>query len=244
MHVGVLGGGLQGCCIAIALAERGLRVTLFDRNDALLSRTAVANEGKIHLGYMYAGDPTFSTAKTMMTGAFAFAPFFERHLGRPAQTLAVSAPATYVVHRNSQHSVEAVSAYLSTVHRLITEYAESRGGAYFGKKLSAALRLWSAAEIESEFDSTIALAAFGSPEIAIDPVDLASRLRAFMAAHPKIEIRCNRNVVAAEQEDQAILVVSDGPEGPARNRYDHVVNALWDGRLGLNEIVGLRTNRP
>jgi glycine/D-amino acid oxidase-like deaminating enzyme len=244
MHVGVLGGGLQGCCIALALAERGLRVTLFDRNDALLSRTAVANEGKIHLGYMYAGDPTFSTAKTMMTGAFAFAPFFERHLGRPAQTLAVSAPATYVVHRNSQHSVEVVSAYLNTVHGLITEYAESRGGSYFGKKLSATLRPWSAAEIESEFDSTIALAAFGSPEIAIDPVDLASRLRAFMAAQPKIEIRCNRNVVAAALEDQAILVVSDGPEGPARNRYDHVVNALWDGRLGLNEIVGLRTNRP
>ena len=118
MHVGVLGGGLQGCCIALALAERGLKVTLFDRNDALLSRTAVANEGKIHLGYMYVGDSTLSTAKTMMTGAFAFAPFFERHLGRPAQFLAVSDPATYVVHRDSQHGVEAIAAYLSTVHGL------------------------------------------------------------------------------------------------------------------------------
>ena len=131
---------MQGCCIALTLAERGLEVTLFDRNDALLSRTAVANEGKIHLGYMYAGDSTLSTAKTMMTGAFAFAPFFERHLGCPAQTLAVSDPAIYVVHRDSQQTVEAVSAYLSTVHGLIIEYAESRGAAYFGKKLSAALR--------------------------------------------------------------------------------------------------------
>ena len=78
MHVGVLGGGLQGCCIALALAERGLEVTLFERNDTLLSRTAVANEGKIHLGYMYAGDSTLSTARTMMIGAFAFSPFFEQ----------------------------------------------------------------------------------------------------------------------------------------------------------------------
>ena len=80
MRVEVLGGGLQGCCAALALAERAAKVTLFDKKDALLSRAAVANEGKIHLGYMYAGDPTLSTAKTMMAGALSFAPFFERHL--------------------------------------------------------------------------------------------------------------------------------------------------------------------
>ena len=49
MRVGVLGGGLQGSYIALALAERGVEVILFDKNDTLLSRTAVANEGKIHL---------------------------------------------------------------------------------------------------------------------------------------------------------------------------------------------------
>ena len=81
--VGVLGGGLQGCCTAIALAARRVRVTLFDKNDALLRRAAIANEGKIHLGYMYAGDPSLSTAKTMMAGTLAFAPFLERHLGPP-----------------------------------------------------------------------------------------------------------------------------------------------------------------
>ena len=81
MQVAVLGGGLQGCCTALALAESGVRVTLFDRNEQLLSRAAVANEGKIHLGYMYAGDPSLSTARTMMRGALAFAPFFARHLG-------------------------------------------------------------------------------------------------------------------------------------------------------------------
>jgi succinate dehydrogenase/fumarate reductase flavoprotein subunit len=79
MRVGVLGGGLQGCSAALALAERGAEVVLFDKNNTLLSRTAVANEG-VHLGYMCAGDPTLSTAKTMMTGALSFAPFLERYL--------------------------------------------------------------------------------------------------------------------------------------------------------------------
>src|SRR5262249_4319111 len=93
MRVGVLGGGLQGCCTALALAERGAGVILFDKNDALLSRAAVANEGKIHLGYMYSGDSTLSTTKTMMTGALSFAPFLERYLARPAQSFSVSLPA-------------------------------------------------------------------------------------------------------------------------------------------------------
>src|SRR6516164_7961054 len=158
MRVGVLGGGLQGCCVAVALAERAVKVTLFDKNDALLSRTAVANEGKIHLGYMYAGDPTLSTAKTMMAGALAFAPFLERYLARPGQSFSLSVPATYIIHRDSQQSVENVCAYLKTVHRLINEAADGRKQAYFGKNLSAPLRHWSAAEKATEFDPENALA--------------------------------------------------------------------------------------
>jgi len=93
MHVGILGGGMQGCCCALALAERGAKVTMFDRNDQLLSRAAVANEGKIHLGYMYANDPSHSTARMMMKGALAFAPFMARHLEIAAESLSVSQPA-------------------------------------------------------------------------------------------------------------------------------------------------------
>ena len=91
MHVGILGGGMQGCCCALALAERGVGVTLFDRKNQLLSRAAVANEGKF--GYMYANDPSLSTARMMMNGALAFAPFIARHLEIAAESLNVSQPA-------------------------------------------------------------------------------------------------------------------------------------------------------
>ena len=244
MRVGVLGGGLQGCCAALALAERSAKVTLFDKNDALLSRAAVANEGKIHLGYMYAGDPTLSTAKTMMAGALAFAPFFDRYLGQPAQSFSVSDPATYVVHRDSQQSAEEIFAYLRTTHALINEAAEGRSRAYFGKDLRAELRPWSAAEREAEFDPATALAAFSTPEIAINPLTLARTVGECIAAHPLIEVRCNRTIVGAEEERDGICVLSEGQDGLCRDRFDHVVNALWDGRLGLNEALGYRASRP
>ena len=244
MRVAVLGGGLQGCCTALALAERRLRVTLFDKNEALLTKAAIANEGKIHLGYMYAGDPTLSTAKTMLAGALAFAPFLERYLGKPAHSFSVSVPATYIVHRDSQHSAEIVCAYFEAVHALIQEAAEGRKGAYFGKDLHAPLRPWPVAEKAAEFDPEIAVAAVSTPEIAINPVALAQIIRDCIAAHPLIEVRCGHNVLAAEIERNQICVLSEGRDGPSRDSYDYVVNALWDGRLRLNEFLGFRANRP
>jgi glycine/D-amino acid oxidase-like deaminating enzyme len=243
MRVGVLGGGLQGCCVALTLAERGLDVTIFDRNKQLLSRTAVANEGKVHLGYMYANDPSHSTARVMLQGALAFAPFFTRHLGLANDSLTVSRPAAYVVHRDSQRTPEQVLQYLAEVHALIRESSKGRSNAYFGRDLQDDLRMWSAAEREAQFDPQVALAAVDTPEVAIDPVALAGAVRKRIDADRRIEIRL-RHEVRSVEDGKGLEVVLQAPEGPVRERFDHVVNALWDGRFSINEKRGLRPDRP
>ena len=247
MRVGVLGGGLQGCCTALSLAARGIDVTLFDRNDRLLSRAAIANEGKIHLGYMYANDVSHATARMMMRGALAFAPFFARHLGLSAEAMTISRPAAYVVHRDSQRTVEQVSNYLATVHALIREISQGNQvspGAYFGVDLAAEPRLWSAAEREAEFDPEVALAAFDTPEVAIDPVTLAAAVRERVMAEPRISVRLRHEVLEVGDSDGALDVGAATSDGSFSERFDHVVNALWDGRMAINEKRGLRPNRP
>jgi glycine/D-amino acid oxidase-like deaminating enzyme len=243
MDVAVLGGGLQGCCAALALAQRGINVTIFDRNDQLLSRAAIANEGKIHLGYMYANDPTHSTARMMMRGALAFAPFFARHLGQAEDSMRVSRPAAYVVHRDSQRTLEQVSQYLTTTHALLREALAGRNGAYFGIDVPEELRMWSAAQREAEYDPTIALAVFDTPEVAIDPVTLAGAVRERIDAEPRIEIRLNHEVLSVKA-GRRLEVETGAGGGTTRERFDHVVNALWDGRLAINDKLGLRPDRP
>src|SRR5437588_9396750 len=157
MTVAVLGGGLQGCCIALALADRGESVVVFERNCSILSRTAVANEGKIHLGWMYAADPSLATARMMIEGALAFAPFLRRYLGWQIQTMATSAPAAYVVHRDSQRTAAEVRNYFAAVHRLIVAASTGRRDAYFGRDLSVAPREWSVEERTSAFDPSKAV---------------------------------------------------------------------------------------
>jgi glycine/D-amino acid oxidase-like deaminating enzyme len=243
MRVGVLGGGLQGCCTALALAARGIDVTLFDRNEGLLSRAAVANEGKVHLGYMYANDASYSTARMMMQGALAFAPFFARHLGVSGDAMTVSRPAAYVVHCDSQRSPEQVLQYLAKVHLLIREASDGRRGAYFGLDLASEPRMWSVAEREAAFDPEVALAAFDTPEVAIDPVALASTVRQRIAAEPRIEVRTSHEVAAVDDDGACLSVKLGSVGGPSSERFDHVVNALWDGRFAINEKRGLRPQR-
>lgn len=240
IHVGVMGGGLQGCCIAMALADRGARVTIFDRNPALLTRAAVANEGKVHLGYMYGGDPSLRTARMMMRGALAFAPLLSERLGLEIAAFETSDPAAYVVHRESQQEPDQIHAYLQAVHTLIQEAGGGRRGAYFNADLASPIRRWTKSEFERELTGE-ALAAFQSPEVAIDPVALAELIRERIATTPSIEIRTNRLVTSVDPDRREITTTSDGII--QRDQFDHVVNALWDGRIAIDSSAGMRPRR-
>ena len=246
-RVAVLGGGLQGCCVALELASRGLSVTLVDENAELLTRTAVANEGKVHLGYMYAADPSLRTARRMAGGALAFAPFLRRHLGTDV-ALATSSPAAYAVHRDSQHDATAVAGYLAAVHELVTEAATAPGAAYLGGDLAAAVRRWSAAEVAEAFDPAETVAVFDTPEVAIDPLALAARLRARIADEPLVEVRTGHRVEAVKRRADDLFEVTGSMPGQAgeewEDSFDQVVNALWGGRMAVDATLGLRPGRP
>ena len=71
-RVAILGAGIMGASLALMLARRGLDVFLFDREDSPVGRASRWNEGKIHLGYLYAAAPTTSTAQAMIPGGLAF----------------------------------------------------------------------------------------------------------------------------------------------------------------------------
>jgi glycine/D-amino acid oxidase-like deaminating enzyme len=244
MRVAVLGGGLQGCCTALALAERGVDVVLVDQNQSLLSRTATANEGKIHLGYMYAADPTLATARTMMEGALAFAPFLQRYTGDAMETFKTSRAAHYVVHRDSQRSVAAVGSYLNDVHQLIARTSAGREFSYFGLDISRPPRPWRASERDGLFNPDTAVAVFETPEVAIDPLDIADRLSRSIDNHPRIEVRLGHQVLRVQREQSRIHVSCHHRDGTTTDGFDHVVNALWGGRLAIDSTLGLKPPRP
>ena len=58
----VLGAGFQGTTVAFALTEAGFTVTILDEAAGCLERASLRNEGKIHLGFVYAHDSSRRTA--------------------------------------------------------------------------------------------------------------------------------------------------------------------------------------
>lgn len=70
----MLGGGVFGCTSALALAERGHDVTLFDRLPTLLGGASYHNQNRLHLGFHYPRDP--QTAAQCQRGFARFAETF------------------------------------------------------------------------------------------------------------------------------------------------------------------------
>src|ERR1700712_2924410 len=118
MKVAVLGAGLQGACLAFELTRRGASVDVYDRHPAAVSGDSARNEGKIHLGYVYAADPSLRTARLMVRGALSFAPLLRGWLGAAFDEVPVSEPFNYLVHRDSLLGVGAVEEHLAACHRL------------------------------------------------------------------------------------------------------------------------------
>ena len=52
-HVAIIGGGWVGCHLARTLS-RNVDVTLYERNDTLISETSLINQNRLHYGYHYA----------------------------------------------------------------------------------------------------------------------------------------------------------------------------------------------
>ena len=243
MSVAILGGGLQGCCAALAVAMRGIRVTLYERNSTLLAGAATANEGKIHLGYTYASDRSLITAGTLLRGALSFAPLMQRYLDVEVP-LAASEPFVYAVHRDSQVNVDDIAAYLGATHTLVNATAAGRD-CYFGIDLSVAPRRLPHAALESRFDPTYVTAAFDTGEIAIDAVAMAMSIRRRIAEDPRIDVRTSRKITAVEDDGARLRVHSTGIDSGDSDResFSSVVNALWDGRLAIDAMRGVHPGR-
>ncbi len=170
----MLGAGLQGVSVALALAAAGYRVTLVDRAPDCLLRASLRNEGKIHLGFVYANDPSLRTSSLMLEGALAFGPRLEALLGLPVRwSDLVAHPFMYVVMRDS---LVAPDRILHTWDRLQGVYEDAcrTGDAapYLGTRPS---RLWretsSTTGVRASFGDEAALTV-ETAELAIDPARL------------------------------------------------------------------------
>ena len=243
MRVAVLGAGLQGACVAMELASAGIRVDLYDKNDRCVTQASAQNEGKIHLGYVYANDRSLRTARTMIDGALAFAPLMRRWVGSAIDAVPVSTPFHYAVHADSLLSADEVERHFRRSHAAAVDAGRGAAPDYFGSDYRVPPARLSDAELGTSFDRRRVSAAYATREVAVDPEALAAVVRARLSDEPKIHCLLQAHVHGAQRDDAGVTVDVEMSGTRVRERYDHVVNALWDGRLAIDRTAGLEPQR-
>ena len=236
-RVAVLGAGIMGSAVALFLARRGKNVTLIDSADAPFSGASRWNEGKIHLGYLYAGDSSLDTARNVLRGGLTFRNLTEELIGCSLQDAISCEGDTYLVHRDSVVPADATARYFEQVTELVCSHPDARG--YLVDVSGRGRQRLSPAELNRISGCDAIVAGFRVPERSVRTNWVADRFVAALASEPRIELQLKTRVAGirpAARDPAKWMVESDGSSsGP----FDVVVNALWHGRLAIDRAAGL-----
>jgi glycine/D-amino acid oxidase-like deaminating enzyme len=236
----ILGAGLQGAGIALELASRGVGVTLIDQDHRPLNRASLRNEGKIHLGFIYANDRSLGTAYRQLEGALRFRRIVSSWLGGALEWLAPSTPSHYLVANDSIVATDRLARHYAAVEAHgIQELEKAQDLDYLGARPRRLVRKLETDEIAAHFDPGRFVAGFATAERALDSDLLAISLRRALSASRHVEfVPCHMARHVGEEAD-GFRVEGDGPGGTWRIHARQVVNATWERRLALDRQIGM-----
>jgi glycine/D-amino acid oxidase-like deaminating enzyme len=247
VRIAILGGGMLGTCTALELARRGRRSTMFEGASNLLQGASRWNEGKIHLGFLYAGDPTLRTAQGLIPGGMAFASLVSRLVNRTLDAFITAEDDTYLVHRESIAGPEAFEAYGKRTAALVREAAsQPNAPQYLCDVTHAAIRRLSPSDLARITSADEVVSGYRVPERSISTVAVAELMHQATASEPLIEIRAGTWVTAVQRRsDGRFDVRADTTSvAPADAPFDVVINALWEGRPAVDASLGIQPSAP
>jgi len=226
----------MGCSTALLLARRGMRVTLVDAAPRVMHGASRWNEGKIHLGYLYAADPSLATARRLLPGGLAFRRIVEDLLGQSMAPAISDDDEIYLTHRDSVCAATATACYLGRVSALVAAHPEVAGA--LAPDAYRPPEPLTRAELDALADPASVVAGVRVAERSVATAWLADRLEAAVLAMPGIDVRLGVHVHGVRPDprgERFTLDTSAGTDGP----YDAVVNALWHGRAAVDATMGL-----
>lgn len=232
----IIGGGLHGISTALGLAARGRRSVILEAGSGPLTRASIRNEGKIHLGFVYALDETGLTTRAMVEGSLAFAPLIERWCG----------PVDWPGIRSDQFGYVAMTQGLAEPDQLESHYeevlAQMRAAApgfgtnYLGVDTDevAVIRHDQVFPGMAEGHSGCW---FETPERAVNPLLLAGLVERAAEGEPKVSLLARHRVVGAARTGNGFRLEVETPSGRQTVETETVVNCAWEGRPTLDRMI-------
>ena len=234
MKVAIIGGGLAGCLTALDLAERGYEAVIFDKQSDLILGASLANEGKIHLGYVFSADNSFRTASNLIADALHFRPLVERWIGSFVFERFITETFRYIIPENSKLPLEYIQAHFERVEAHLGQWLRESDLSYLGSQDEFTL---SSSEQCPDTQNTL----IKTRERAVWPAGIASAIRECVANHQRIETVLNVSIDRVEQTGEKWRIAFTPPSRKTEGPFDIVVNASWADRRNIDRKSGFPT---
>ncbi len=233
-QLAIIGGGIQGTTLALAVARRGGRSLILEKGERPLNGASLRNEGKVHLGFVYALDESGRTTRAMVEGALTFSPLLERWCGGIDWHSHASAGFGYVVMKDGLASADRLQVHYESVLTEIERRADDFGDSYLGHGLSGAEVIRREGSAPAMVDGASDVW-FSTPERAVDPRMICRRLEEAVAAEPLIEVRTGHEVEDFERTPYGFCLEVVSRSGRSRLSCGQVANCAWEGRPPLDQ---------
>lgn len=238
----ILGAGIQGISCALSLSARGYAVTLIDKQEEPFGGTSFRNEGKIHLGFVYANDRSFQTAALMLDGAMHFGPLLDRWVSTPIDWQSLrSTPFQYAVHEQSLVAPDALLAHYEQLQRAYVAYKETDLH-YVGRRPA---QLWTEPKVvNSPLNPLVCRVSVPTAETAVHLRGLRQALLGELFLRG-VQFWGNRTVESVERTSAGFRVRGIQTGGKAWTmEAGVVVNCLWTSRLSVDASIGILPSQP
>ena len=230
----VLGAGIQGCCAALALRQLGFRVRLYDKSTALMNRASVNQEGKIHLGFVYARDESMVTPRTMIEHALRFAPTLESLIGTTIDWEPHLSERFYCgIHRDSSLTMDEHVAHFNKLEDIYQEASDDQSLHYLGRRPK---RIWSM-DTPFRFSGSSLIHAVRSEETAVHPGWMRHVMVTAVEQDPEIATFVRHDVEQVEKRGGTFTICGTNIDGAWKSTADVVVNCLWEGQHRIDRAL-------
>lgn len=238
--IAILGAGFQGVCVALACRKQGYDVTLIDKMPDALLRASQRNEGKVHMGFVYAKDKSLKTGKLMMRSALAFSQHVDSWLDAPLDwSLLLARPFVYGISADTMEPSADLHTYYDRLQTVYDDIRTQTGHTYLGTDDA---QIWRPIPRDERLGAFVA-AAVQTSELALNLPAFHHHLRDHLHSVTKLYQHTIRSV---ERTPAGFRVGGERADGTTwQHDTEIVVNCLWEGRLKIDHaFLGTIPTRP
>lgn len=237
-RIAILGAGGLGACLALELAQRGYQIDLYEEHSEPIKKATYVNEGKIHLGFIYAMDKGFNTSREMIIGALHFISNLKRWVEINPEEV-ISTPFNYCVHEGSLMNAQELAPHYQKCVDFFKEAKSFYKKSYldlFDQIDATLLPRTKIGEVANpEFIQDI----FSTTEYSVEPRTIAEKLTAALLETPFINLMVNTKVNSVSKNGSKLKVSSTRDGIKVEEEYTDVVNSTWNGLLEIDRTMGI-----